>query len=425
MEQRSPWIVYANFVSDLALGLEADAVLERWATQAPRKVWLLQAGDVLVSPVPVGRAFTSYALDLLGVPGDSVSVVHVPSRGGTAMAEALRHAGLMGPLRALLADRDGAALLPTALDASSVALAAELGVPVAPYTEVGAAAAALDVTSRLNTKTGFRQVAGELGIRLPRGCACPRSRLDEVVPRRLAASGRAVLKPDRSAGGHGMRFVSPSDAWWSGIDQEGLGGAEGLWVVEEWLDVAHSVSIQMEVGPQGVRPVFNGEMRTVDGVFAGYVSPLAGERADAAAELEQWGASLGDHLASGGYAGPFSIDAVITRDGTLLATESNIRRTATTTPQVMVDRLARSAGLDEPPVWLLDNGRTVLAYDFETAASRVGAAGVGWNRDTGEGVVLYADAPGDGRSWRYGIIGARHDRVLELEARLADVMDFG
>ncbi|MGA5424968.1 peptide ligase PGM1-related protein [Streptomyces lavendulocolor] len=425
MEERSPWLVYANFVSDMALCLEAGGVLERWATQAPRKVWLLQAGDVLLTPVPVSREFRTYALGLLGVPDASVSVVHVPGRRGMAMADTLRDDGLLETVRGLVADREGMVLLthrPGRVHHRPRRGPGDFGERV--YLGGGGRRRARR-GPRLNTKVGFRQVAAELGIRVPRGLACRRSELPDAVRAHLAAQGRAVIKPDRSAGGHGMMFVSPDDPWWLRLDQEGLGGAEGAWVVEDWLDVAHSVSVQMNTGPWGADPVFSGEMRTVRPVFSGYLSPLTGDTAGVGTELEQWGRSLGTYLAERGYAGPFSIDAVITQDGSLVATESNIRRTATTTPQVMTARLARSAGLSGPPAWLLGQRKAAVVYDFGAAVDRLDAAGIGWTRARQEGVVLYADTPHDGLSWRYAIIGARRQRLLELEAALSEVMGFG
>ncbi|MFF1778036.1 hypothetical protein [Streptomyces virginiae] len=57
---------------------------------------------------------------------------------------------------------------------------------------------------------------------------------------------RVVVKPDRSAGGHGMRFVSREDLRGeASLLLDAVGGPEGLWVVEECLDVAESVSTQM------------------------------------------------------------------------------------------------------------------------------------------------------------------------------------
>ncbi|WP_448698875.1 hypothetical protein [Streptomyces avidinii] len=41
-----------------------------------------------------------------------------------------------------------------------------------------------------------------------------------------------------------------------------------------------------------------------------------------------------------------------------------------------------------------------------------------------EGVVLYADAPPDGRSWRYAVIAESAHDVEEQEVALAEVLEF-
>lgn len=421
MEHREPWIIYANFLSEVAVDLASHEVLEQWAAQAPRKIWLARPGDVLVSPVPLSRDFRRYAGELLGVPYDSVAVVTVPATPGVPMAEAVRRAGLMDELRALIAGREGAGLLPTALDVPSVALAAELEVPVVPYGPGGVGTSALDVTSRLNTKSGFRAVARDLGMRLPPGQVCRRDRLTRTVAELLARHERVVVKPDRSAGGHGVRFVSRTqhaEASWERDWPAGLVGVDGDWVVEQCLDVARSVSVQLEACPGGPRPMFSGEMRTSGGSFTGYVSPVEDMAEDSAKELEQWGLALGRYLARQGYAGPYGLDAVLASGGRLYATESNVRRTATTTPHAMAGRLGRAAGLSSP-AWLIANGQSRAAYGFADAVRLLRAAGLDWNPARAEGAILYADAPADGVSWRYAVIGADPARTAEIEARLA------
>lgn len=82
----------------------------------------------------------------------------------------------------------------------------------------------------------------------------------------------------------------------------------------------------------------------------------------------------GRHLDDEGYAGPFNVDALVTDDGELFASESNVRRTAT---------VVRTRRGPEP------SGNT-LAF---------GPA-------RGEGVVLYEDVPPNGHTWRYGTITA-------------------
>ncbi len=126
------------------------------------------------------------------------------------------------------------------------------------------------------------------------------------------------------------------------------GGPGGLWGVEERIDAARSVSIQMETGPGGTKALFSGGMRTVDGAFTGYLSPLPAPAARVAATLEAWGHALGGLLAARGYAGPFGLDAMVTPDGEVFAGERNVRRTATTTPRAMVARLAARSGAGDP-----------------------------------------------------------------------------
>ncbi|MFJ7124808.1 peptide ligase PGM1-related protein [Streptomyces sp. NPDC098101] len=418
-----PLVLHANLVSGLAVDPEEREVLRAWAEQAPREAWLLRPGDVLVSPVPVGEEFLRYVCGLTGVPRDSVAVV-VPPGAGTA--DPYPHVvGAVGgrPLRAVL---------PTALDGAAIGLARALGVPVAPYASVAEAEAALDVTGLLNTKAGFRSAALALGMRLPDGLVRRRAGVPDAVRELLAPYGRVVVKPDRSAGGHGMVFLprttsaagatgvtGATDAAdpWAGGELPPVGGPEGLWVVEERVDVARSVSVQMETGPAGTRALFSGEMRTAEGAFTGYLSPLPAPAADVGATLEAWGHALGGFLAARGYAGPFGLDAMVTPGGEVLAGESNVRRTATTTPHAMAARLAAGAGTGAP-AWATGTVRTPAACSFGEAVDRLRGGRLAYDPARGEGIVLYAGPPPDGRTWRYAVIAGDHAAVARYEERL-------
>ncbi|MFD3325134.1 peptide ligase PGM1-related protein [Streptomyces sp. NPDC058701] len=424
MSGTGSFVVFANFLSDLAVDLNEGRVLEQWAQQAPRKAWLLRPGDVLVTPVPLGRDFLRYVYDLTGVPADAVTVVEVPPAGAVPLALAVREAGLAAHVRALAGDR-GAALLPTALDASAIAFARELGITVHPYPTAEAAEAALATTMLLNTKAGFRETAGHLGMRLPLGRVCRRPEVDDVVRELLHGHGGVVVKPDRSAGGHGMRFVSRGDLDdGASLDLDTVGGPHGTWVVEERLDVAESVSVQLDTtAADGTRVLFSGAMRTAHGSFTGYTSPLPPSCAHVAGELEEWGRALGGHLAGHGFAGPFGLDALVNAEGEAYASESNIRRTATTTPHAMVTRLTAASG-GAPAAWSVAKGWTGRPFDFEGALGRLREHHLAFDPARGEGVVLYADAPPDGRSWRYAVIARSAGDVAEMEAALAGALEF-
>ncbi|MGW6613279.1 preATP grasp domain-containing protein [Streptomyces erythrochromogenes] len=423
MTETVPMVVFANFLSDLAVDLDEGQILTTWAQQAPRKAWLLRPGDVFVTPVPLSREFLRYVYDLTGVPPESVAVVQVPPAGAVPLARAVREAGLVERVRDLAGDR-GAALLPTALDASAIAFARDIGIAVHPYPTVEAAEVALRITMLLNTKTGFRAAAGKLGMRLPAGRMCRRPKAEGVARDLLRDHERVVVKPDRSAGGHGMRFVSRDDLRGeASLLLDTVGGPEGLWVVEECLDVAESVSIQMEVAASGAHALFSGAMRTAQGSFTGYASPLPPSCAHVAGELEEWGTALGRHLADHGYTGPFGLDALVDTAGVAYASESNIRRTATTTPHAMVTRLTAGSAAP-PPAWSVAKGWARSPMDFEGALARLRASHLAFDPDRGEGVVLYADAPPDGRSWRYAVIARSAGDVEEQEAALAEVLEF-
>ncbi|MEX0171020.1 peptide ligase PGM1-related protein [Streptomyces sp. LMG1-1-1.1] len=415
-----PLLLFANFLSDLAVDLEEGQVLAQWAQQAPRKAWLLRAGDALVTPGSLSEEFRRYVSDLTGVARERTAVIEVPPAGAVPLARAVREAGLMDRVAAH-ARQPGTALLPTAPDASAVAFARDLGLTVHPYATVDEAAAALPVTMLLNTKAGFREAAARLGMRLPEGRVCRRPEVEGAVRQLLEQHERVVVKPDRSAGGHGMRFLSRQDVRGSGLALESVGGPQGTWVVEEYVPVAESVSIQMENTLSGTKALFSGAMRTEHGSFTGYASPLPPSCAHVAGELEEWGLKLGRHLADHGHLGPFGLDALVDTDGVPYAGETNVRRTATTTPHAMVTRLTASAAV-APPAWSVSKGRTRTAFGLADALDRLRAHRIAFDPERGEGAVLYAGAPQDGHSWRYAVIAAHPDEVSEWERSLVEVL---
>ena len=77
----------------------------------------------------------------------------------------------------------------------------------------------------------------------------------------LAAHERVVVKPDRSAGGHGLHFVTRSD------DRTGQPSppADSRWVVEQYVDHTKAISAQGHVTASRVEVTCNGKMRTVGG----------------------------------------------------------------------------------------------------------------------------------------------------------------
>ncbi|MFE5860154.1 peptide ligase PGM1-related protein [Streptomyces virginiae] len=162
---------------------------------------------------------------------------------------------------------------------------------------------------------------------------------------------------------------------------------------------------------------------TAQGSFTGYSFPLPPSCAHMAGALEDWGTTLGRHLADHGYAGPFGLDALVDTVGVAYASESNIRRMATTTSHAMVTRLT-AGWAPPPPAWSVAKGWARSPVDFEGALARLRVSLLAFDPDRGEGVVLYADAPPDGRSWRYAVTARSAGDVEEQETVLAEVLEF-
>ncbi|WP_328912152.1 MULTISPECIES: peptide ligase PGM1-related protein [unclassified Streptomyces] len=409
-------IILANFASPTALDLREHAPARKWAEQAPREIWLTRPGDVLLTSVPLSEPFTRYACAALGIRRDSVHTITLRDDLGVSTAETVHHHdGLVDRLREYGARRPGTRLLPIVLDAPTMALAADLGTPVCTLGRSGPAIGpeALAGVAHHNTKAGFRATAEELGMRLPHGRVCDGAELPSTVRDVLARYARVVVKPDRAAGGHGLRFVGRDEPL------PGPEPAGSRWIVEEYVAHTASVSAQFEATPAGPRFRFDGEMRTVDGAFTGYHSPAPGTDTDRVrGELHGWGRELGHRLARGGYFGPYDIDAVVAEDGLLYATECNVRRTATTTPHAMVGRLTASAG-HPAPAWIMATAAPGPSLTFAQALDRLRAGGLDYDAGRGEGVVLYADRPAEGTGWRYVAVAPDRPHLAEVESRLS------
>ncbi|UGY92779.1 peptide ligase PGM1-related protein [Streptomyces gobiensis] len=420
-------LILSNRISEILSDTWLSGLLGATVAQSPRKIWLVEPGDVVVTPLPVPPAFKAYACELIEVDPDAVTVLTVPSGTKVPLAEAVRRDGVMGRLREIAEGRPEMRILPYQLDRSIAELAATLGLPLHHYGSAGVGNEALDAVYRLNAKSGFREAAERLAFPVPDGRVCRDAAELRAAVSEMSAYPQLIVKPARSSNGYGITRLpqaSPAE-----IEERisaylrTAGDLPGGWVVEEYIDAALDVSVQVLAEPGGARVLYHGMMRNTEDAYRGYCSPLpetpetAGEGTD---RLLWMGERFGHYLAEHGYYGHCSVDARLTGDGRVYAIESNVRRTGTTTFDVLVHRLVPDArvggGAGAPgPVWVADCRPGGMPRDFGQAVARLRTGGLAFDRKHAEGAVLLNSALVPEGRWSYLVIGDSHERVLELE----------
>ncbi|MFD7507786.1 peptide ligase PGM1-related protein [Streptomyces sp. NPDC059853] len=428
MRRDHPLLILGNFVNELMVTRPVHHHADALIAVSPRKIWLTQPGDVLVTPRPVPHALRDYACGLLGFPPEDVLLLDAPTPDLETLTTAVSRDGLVDRLRIELGERPGARLQAFAQDRPALSLAAELGVPVEGYGPDGVPDSATDAVYRMNTKPGFRDVAQECGIRVAYGFTCGTEEdLADGLRKVLAEHGGAVVKPTRGSNGYGVAFWDTEDLpeldrrlaeYVAGLAEQPVG-----WVVEERLDLARVVTVEMEVDDAGPRVLHVGEMRTPNGSFTGQITPLVASSA-AVGELTEGGLALGRYLHRAGYRGPFDIDGGITADDTLYATESNVRKTGCTYLDLLVRRLLGEDGAARA-VWLADSRQGTADLDFVAGLERIRRAGLAFEPGAQRGVVLTADTLAVDGKWRYLILGTSHNEVDAMEAALAGSLGLG
>ncbi|MFE0929366.1 peptide ligase PGM1-related protein [Streptomyces mutabilis] len=426
MRRDYPLMVFGNFINELMVTVPVHRHADALVAVSPRKIWLTQPGDVLVIPRPMSLPLRDYACEVLGFSPADVAVVEAPADDLVTLTEAVRLNGLVDRLQTEAQNRSGIRFQPFAQDRPALAAAAEIGIPVEGYAVDGPPSTAVDAVYRINTKAGFRELAGELGIRVAHGfsCATPEE-LTAALRKVLADRGAAVVKPARGSNGYGVSFWQAADLpaldakvteYLSSVAEQPPG-----WVVEERLVFTRVVTVEMEVRDAGPQVMHVGEMRTPNGSFSGQVTPLVAS-SSATDELVEAGLALGRHLHQAGYRGPFDIDGGITAADVLYSTESNVRKTGCTYLDLLVRRLLGEERAAKA-VWIADSRVGGVERDFAAGLARIRQAGLDFTPGAAEGVVLTSDTLAFDGKWRYLVLGTSHSGVDELEARLADALN--
>jgi hypothetical protein len=418
--RRHPRCVFGNFVNELMVAVPDERHARALVEVAPRTIWLTQPGDLVVLPTTPSAEFWAYAHDLLGMSVGDVEVLVADSTELRPLAHRLDQLGLRDRLRAALAARPGAQVLPFALDRPTTTLFGELDVPFEGYPSPVVPATTTELVYRLNTKSGFHALADELDIpTVPSTLCTDPARLRATVHALLGRGKGAVVKLDRSSNGFALLFLRPEQE----PDADRLLDAHlatltaqpARWLVEEFLDVESILTVEMWSAEEGPAVVHTGEMLTPNGSFSGQLTPPRRISTELDA-LCEYGLRWGERLHAAGYRGSFDLDA-ITADGRLYVTETNIRRTGTTYLEFLIRRLVPAR---RPLAWLADGRVGDRDLGFAEAVAALHEAGIGYA--DGVGTILTADTRALDRKWRFLIIGREHEEVSRIEKQLVDVL---
>ncbi|QRK10111.1 hypothetical protein JQX13_08440 [Archangium violaceum] len=425
--ERPARLILANTVNELMLAKPVPEHSTALFASSPRKLWLMEAGDLVVTPRRPSDAFVHYACELLQLdPTQLRMVTTAGSPTGLLAHDILASPGILAELKQFCDIRPGVELLCYALDAPTLALARQLGIRPAGY-RLFPGREVFQTVYDLNTKSGFRAVASRAGLPIAEGRPCTNAEdLRATVLEFLARYPSLRIKLDRSSNAYGQVTVLAADgqeATLDAIDQLLMSCREQptSFVVERGLEVMESPSIEVDVSEDRVSPSYVCLQRYRRGQFSGMVADTSGLHRETLAAMMAAGERLGAHLHGLGYRGTFDLDMVVTAGGELYFTELNVRRTAGTFIHELVARLA-GVGYVRDRVWIADSLLAHADSHFEDAVMALRGAGLAYAADARRGVILTSDSVEHDGRWRYLVVAENRPQAEALEESVASVL---
>jgi hypothetical protein len=405
------WVgnIYNALMMDVRVEEHASPLLNA----SPRKLWLAEPGDVVVSNRPIRPAFSSYVCQTTGVAERDVS--HI------VLSDGFRSES--PDLDALIASCDGAlAVVPYALDRTIADLAQRLDLPIDPFGH-RPSAQLIDTIDTLNTKTGFRRLAEDLGLPCATGISSRgRSELVDAARTMLDQYGQAIVKMDRSSNGFGNLVLSAADtpSLVEKVDAHLRRHANqpDRYVVERFHEFALLPSAEFVATDDGPLLSYVCDQRT--GRRGGMMAPCAALPGEARNRLVAAGQLVGRHLVASGYRGVFDVDGGCTREGQIVLTETNVRRTAGTHLHEIAARLV-GPNYQQTHTWISGTLVMTRRREFGELVETIRSAGLAFDPREGYGVILPVDDALDGKC-TYMILAREQSEAQRMEDRLAECL---
>jgi hypothetical protein len=401
-----------------------------------RLVWLMEPGDLLLSPQGISDEFLAYASRLKDVPITAADVVvPPPGRFGEDVltADRLPRGAFIDDLRALCLARDVDRLVPYCYDQPAAALARHLGVgsrePGFAYCEAGGA-------DLLNRKSVFRALCAGSNIPTPDGIVTrSEGYAAEYVWALVETGASVIIKQDAHQGGHGNEILTPS----SEVPQRGAAELtvvkderavvermKQVWsrfssgdrdpvVVERYL--VDAVSLGCEVDVAGASPAMRHtlEMRMTP-IFDGIVLPPTSVPDESEATFARHALELSSVVNRMGYRGLINIDGLTTRDGgPVVLNEFNGRLGGSTHLHWIGENLV---GKDYTRERQFVSNNDWKVPSFSAAVDLLARAGLAFDPSSAEGVVLTCDHTAQSGAVEYCVVAPDAESAFVYERRL-------
>jgi hypothetical protein len=396
-------LIFANTINDLTYREITPASISLVDLFAFQELWLVEPGDVIVTARPLPEDFVMMVCHALGLSPSSFTRLSPNARPDEPLLTSIRHSCLLAELRTIATTQPNMKIRACALDWPLLQISEELALPIEGYCDKPSVAL-LETVGHLNTKSGFRDLAAGLDMRVADGFSNVQGiDVETAVRQTLSRHDEAIVKNDCGSGGSGQFRIIRNDMVCRSSLLDGLrafvrrGSNLGhTFVVERCIPLQLDVTIDMEITDQGPRPLYVGAMDCHNGVFNGMSVP-APLSTTAWEDLHAAANRLGGFLFKEGYRGFFDIDGGLDPSGKLYLFEANVRRTSTSLWNAVLHRVA---GDCENIQWCLSAETLSRRFDFRKHLDFTQQPDrSGRNKDEPESRILAWASSSDSFSW--------------------------
>jgi hypothetical protein len=401
-----------------------------------RLVWLMERGDIVLSPQRISDEFLAYAS---GIKDASITAADVivppPGRFGEDVltADRLPRGAFIDDLRALCVARDVDRLVPYCYDQTVAALARDLGIglqePDFGYCEAGG-------VELLNRKSVFRALCAGSGIPIPEGIVTRHEEdAADYIWGLIQVGASVIVKQDVHQGGHGNGILAPS------TDVPQVGAAEFAVVqdkraVDEWLKrqwsrfssgsrdpvvveryVEDVISLGCEVDVAAPLPALRHtvEMRMTP-IFDGIVLPPVSVSHETDTTFARYALELSAVVHRMGYRRLINIDGLAARSGgSVVLNEFNGRLGGSTHLHWIGHNFV---GADYVRERQFASNNDWKVPSFSAAVDMLARERIGFESATAEGIILTCDHTAQSGAVEYCVVAPDADAAFHYERRL-------